>query len=701
MKKIFLTLLLVIIASLAQAQTCPLNSSCTISSLASASTPLTGTELVPLVQGGVTKKAASSLFTNSSSPYSGGAVNITQPPYNASCNGSTDDSAAIALAIASGHPVYIPPSSAGCVANNITVPSYTSLLGANGPSYNIPGTRSRLIAKTGATKILNVNGATGVLLQGFDVDGNNGGSVNCISSGSFLMTTQNMNVRNCGNGGVGDIATITQGLLDYGTVFFGNTVSLINLVDSQLIGGSVSGGTSDGIYLPTGANDNSIVGVKIEFNTGYGIDCFECNRLAYVGGVSDSNSKAGLAVSGCGAVSVSGVNFRRNGSNATYGQNAHIYMNGACDNVAISGITTAHGTNDDGSGVDRPQVSILINAGTDTNLSITGNSLSGNTTATGIYYNAFPASAKIADNAGATPFFSGSYSSIPNGLAEINAMATNTVDYNQSFGVGTSALLAQNTSNSFSSAFGYQALKSLTSGLYNSAFGANAGDTLTSGQGNAFYGLNSGHGITTGSGNVAIGFQTMDAASAATSQNTMIGNQAGAALTGNSNTFIGYQVGQSAATSVTGAILIGTSSAIDTSTSNSLNIGGAVIATNLNTTPAVAMPGTLGVTGLTTLTGGANSAANITMTAANKGLVLKQGANGRVGTFVCNGATPVTVSNSSFAITDAVVISLNTVGGTVGAVPRLVTATGATGFNVNCTASDTSTYNYVLIGNAS
>jgi len=44
------------------------------------------------------------------------------------------------------------------------------------------------------------------------------------------------------------------------------------------------------------------------------------------------------------------------------------------------------------------------------------------------------------------------------------------------------------------------------------------------------------------------------------------------------------------------------------------------------------------------------------MTAAAKGLVLKQGANGKVGTFVCNGATPVTVSNTSIAVTDTVVI---------------------------------------------
>ncbi len=97
---------------------------------------------------------------------------------------------------------------------------------------------------------------------------------------------------------------------------------------------------------------------------------------------------------------------------------------------------------------------------------------------------------------------------------------------------------------------------------------------------------------------------------------------------------------------------------------------------------------------------GVGSADNLVMSAAAKGLVLKRGANGRCGTFVANGVTPVTVSNTSVAVTDAIIISLNTVGGTVGAVPAVVTITGGTGFNVAATASDTSTYNYTIISNA-
>lgn len=90
----------------------------------------------------------------------------------------------------------------------------------------------------------------------------------------------------------------------------------------------------------------------------------------------------------------------------------------------------------------------------------------------------------------------------------------------------------------------------------------------------------------------------------------------------------------------------------------------------------------------------------LTFTVAASGPILKQGANGRVGTFVLNGITPVTVNNTSIAVTDAIIISLNAVGGTVGAHPAIQTITASTGFTVAGTAADTSTYNYAIIKNA-
>jgi hypothetical protein len=74
--------------------------------------------------------------------------------------------------------------------------------------------------------------------------------------------------------------------------------------------------------------------------------------------------------------------------------------------------------------------------------------------------------------------------------------------------------------------------------------------------------------------------------------------------------------------------------------------------------------------------------------------VILQSANH--GTFVANGVTPVTVVAPEIAENSLVSISLNTVGGTVGAIPTLKTITPGTGFTVAGTALDTSTYNWAI-----
>jgi hypothetical protein len=68
------------------------------------------------------------------------------------------------------------------------------------------------------------------------------------------------------------------------------------------------------------------------------------------------------------------------------------------------------------------------------------------------------------------------------------------------------------------------------------------------------------------------------------------------------------------------------------------------------------------------------------------------------GTFTLNGTTAVTVTNAAVTANSLIPITLKTVGGTVGAVPAIQTITAATGFTVAGTASDTSVYNYAIIG---
>lgn len=68
------------------------------------------------------------------------------------------------------------------------------------------------------------------------------------------------------------------------------------------------------------------------------------------------------------------------------------------------------------------------------------------------------------------------------------------------------------------------------------------------------------------------------------------------------------------------------------------------------------------------------------------------------GTFVANGTSAVTVADPSVTANSAIVVTLKTVGGTVGAIPAIQTITPGTGFTIAGTASDTSTYNYLIVG---
>lgn len=68
-----------------------------------------------------------------------------------------------------------------------------------------------------------------------------------------------------------------------------------------------------------------------------------------------------------------------------------------------------------------------------------------------------------------------------------------------------------------------------------------------------------------------------------------------------------------------------------------------------------------------------------------------------VGTFTATGTTPVVVVAAEVTDQSVIVVTLKTVGGTVGAVPAVKTITPGTGFTIAGTASDTSIYNYAVL----
>jgi len=92
----------------------------------------------------------------------------------------------------------------------------------------------------------------------------------------------------------------------------------------------------------------------------------------------------------------------------------------------------------------------------------------------------------------------------------------------------------------------------------------------------------------------------------------------------------------------------------------------------------------------------ATNGGSIAFTKATTGIELQSGANGRTGTFTINGATPVTVNNTSLAAGDQIIITRDTPAGTPGAF-NLTTRTNGASFVVTGTASDTSGMRYSLV----
>ena len=187
------------------------------------------------------------------------------------------------------------------------------------------------------------------------------------------------------------------------------------------------------------------------------------------------------------------------------------------------------------------------------------------------------------------------------------------------------------TTASFNVAIGNGSFQYATTGTSNMCLGylsCNTGTTITDDVAIGFGALAGTGGTLTGSLNTASGYEAgynMQAGAG----NTLYGAAAGLDLTsGSQNIIIGY-LDYGTLVSGSGNIIIANSTDVATaSTSNTLNIGGVILGTGLNTpsTSAISIPGTLAVTGvyMSGATSGVSCSAgtvNLTTLVVTKGIV--------------------------------------------------------------------------------
>lgn len=243
------------------------------------------------------------------------------------------------------------------------------------------------------------------------------------------------------------------------------------------------------------------------------------------------------------------------------------------------------------------------------------------------------------------------YTTAPTVSGQMTAASFNSTTTSSGYSLNNSIVLSLPAGDTSSITVGRGALNAQSSiTQYNTAVGTNSGYQLTVAGYNTLVGALAATN-NTGGDNTAIGYNALSGTYTLSTgdSNTAIGSNSGAAVTtGADNIFLGfgsgYNSGDAAATDSGGSnILIGYNVLAPAhTTSNYLNIGGAITATGLYGTspyPAVTVPGSFGVTGNTTLSGTSNSVGTITSGTWNGSLISPTYG----GTGVNNGSSTITI----------------------------------------------------------
>ncbi|QOE32390.1 tail fiber protein [Klebsiella phage Muenster] len=174
--------------------------------------------------------------------------------------------------------------------------------------------------------------------------------------------TQNCQYYRCGfyrwSIGVGGSSSTgyTAGIRVLDCSIASNTIGVRNVIDSLFIGTNINANRNHGVELMTGANNNSFIGVRNEWNNGDNYFGYGCKRILIQGELIDRAGKRAVAATGGAQFTLSGVAVQRSGRLATEGsaEDAHYYIEGDGSSIIQTAVFTTTGANDDGSGRQSP-----------------------------------------------------------------------------------------------------------------------------------------------------------------------------------------------------------------------------------------------------------------------------------------------------------------------------------------------------------
>lgn len=157
----------------------------------------------------------------------------------------------------------------------------------------------------------------------------------------------------------------------------GNADGVRNLIDSSMIG-CVINANDRGVNLQQGANSNTFIAVRNEWNAGDNFFAYNAVDNIIIGELCDRAGRAGIVASGGASWFVNGTVIRRSGRNepagSDYSANLLIIDSGE---ITVNGIKTRAGVDDTGTGVSSPSFSVSVIGNGAPKLTATGCDLSG------------------------------------------------------------------------------------------------------------------------------------------------------------------------------------------------------------------------------------------------------------------------------------------------------------------------------------
>ncbi|WP_447879261.1 hypothetical protein [Serratia fonticola] len=274
-----------------------------------------------------------------------------------------DHSSALTAALVESNHIYIPPVSGWYNFGDVVIPNYSRLFGSSVCPYtvkshnDINGKGSSIKRYKDASSIFKFN--IYVVFEGLNIHGMGGAWMGKSTTGN----PQRIAIRDCGIYGCTIGIGLNPGYVNevdvYNTHLANNNVGWYNTIDSKMVGGYINANSSGGVKLMTGANDNTFIGVKNEWNGNENYFAYGATHNSISGGICDRSGSSGIAVGGGGQWSVSGQIIRRSGKDIL-GQRkcAHLYIEGAKSEIIFTNLHTEFGRNDDGTGDLTPNSAI-------------------------------------------------------------------------------------------------------------------------------------------------------------------------------------------------------------------------------------------------------------------------------------------------------------------------------------------------------